>query len=525
MTSLLTYASVRNPAQSHLDPSTDEPGRSALELWAEGLRGEVGRAVRHALWALATLPVRLATSSRRVVELAGTFIYHGTDAALGTCYRARSILAEYLDGSWIHPEVVEAMGGDLRQLTKGRRHAHHLSVEPGILAQARAAVAALIRSGTFEPPEPDGRGWSSIEVEAHGRAEICRCPWHDDGDPSMLVTRNPDGVTGFGTCMACTDSDGSPLTAFIRWTEGGLAEARLSSRSAASIGLPVPSVLRPLSEMETSSTQREPSERPSELPPATWTTTRGRMIRATHRGRKSAGPSGVERFPRWGVSRSPSASRSLPRLLAWEEMMSSGPSATERAAVSWSTWDAGGREDDPRAFVADRFLHVSRMGATRWRSITLVDETEVWIPVEWGFVESVGWVLVDVDGLEGGEALGDAAVAEAAAAVERMATATPWLSGRICAVRTSKGGVQFSVQVASPRMDAERFYREEREDLRAFGRGCLLELRRAGFRSGHIDESVWRPKALMRLPGWRTTKTGNLYRSRLVWSPIEERMY
>lgn len=111
------------------------------------------------------------------------------------------------------------------------------------------------------------------------------------------------------------------------------------------------------------------------------------------------------------------------------------------------------------------------------------------------------------------EAAGRAWFAALAGGYDRLFTGRGWVT------RTSRGGIQATAELTVPRWSPKDAW-QRGGALAALAQhvaGALLqELHARGCSGGAVDESVFEASRLLRLPGWRIDKAGDLWACRLI---------
>lgn len=433
--------------------------------------GKLGRAVRTLVWRLAVHPSQ-TVGRWHYTELSVGYIAAAAGVGRETAREAWHLVREAV-GWWpVRLRRARAMGVQVRRLAPGGLWGQHLLLTPEA-AQVLEAIAAERGLESEHSAAPDAPGWQNLRPVRHGLRLMACCPWHDDTTPSMLLNVNADGCSGSAVCFACTDAEGQPLRAYWR-SEAGVYSARLARRVV--------------------------SARPALSPSGTIYKTQaprlgiGAHLLAYH----TAGE---------GMRRSASRCTDLIALLRTAEQRS----ATDRAAGQ--AMAALYRDESP----GDSYVSVEPMAATEWRTLP-TRRGEVRVPCKWEPTE-VRWLLADLDGFTDAP-LDDAPLTLAAEALHRWAHAHPGLSGRLAVIRSSYHGVQVVAELAEPQSDPRRWHRtpEAQTLTRALDAAALTAARSAGFIGGHADKCVHAAGRLMRRPGWRLDKRGELCRSRLVWA-------
>jgi hypothetical protein len=433
--------------------------------------GKLGKAVRALVWRLAVHPSQ-AVGRWRYTELSVGYIAAAAGVGRETAREAWHLVREAVGWWAVRLHRARAMGAQVRRLAPGGRWGQHLMLTPEA-AQVLEAIAAEQGLHPEHTAIPDAPGWLQLHPARRGRHLMACCPWHEDTTPSMLLNPNPDGRSGSAVCFACTDAEGRPLRAYWR-TDGSTYSARLARRV-----VPLRPAIQPSGTIHNAS--------PAPRGPGAYL--------LAHR---KAGQ---------GMRRSASRCTDLLAVLRTAERRS----ATDRAAGQAVA--ALYRDEAP----GDSYVSVEPMAATEWRTLH-TRRGEVRVPCKWEPTE-VRWLLADLDGFAEAP-IGDAQLAIAAQALHRWAQAHPGLSGRLAMVRTSFHGVQVVAELAEPHSDPRRWHRtpEARALARELDTAALTAARGAGFTGGHADRCVHAAGRLMRRPGWRLDKRGELCRSRLVWA-------
>jgi hypothetical protein len=158
----------------------------------------------------------------------------------------------------------------------------------------------------------------------------------------------------------------------------------------------------------------------------------------------------------------------------------------------------------------DQYVSVEPMQAVGWREV----RPDVRVPDRWEATH-VRWVLADLDEFTAGPT-SDSGLAQSGEALGRWAQRQPGLSGVVAVVRTSHLGVQVVFELDGPR--STQWHRTEEGVVlgAAVDAAALAAARAAGFEGGHADQAVHAAGRMMRRPGWRTDKRGELCRARLV---------
>lgn len=290
----------------------------------------------------------------------------------------------------------------------------------------------------------------------------------------MILNMNPDGRSGSAVCFRCVDPrDGGHLRGFWREVEG-VTRVRLS-RGVRSSVTPSPSVSPGIGTIE----------KPTHRGPGSWVL--------------------CHRTPH-GMSRRGSRCGDLLDVLRVSDTRSQSDRVWGQAVVDHHE----GRE------VGDRLVSLNRMVPVEWK-IVRTRRGSFRSPTRWE-VTGTRWVMCDLDGFTDGP-VGDGELELGGLDLERWAESHPLLTGRVGIVRTSHLGVQMVVELREVK-DPRRWWRTREgitftEELDRVG----MEITHAaGFAGGHPDQSVHNGGRLMRRPGWRVDKRGDLTRSRLVFA-------
>lgn len=445
--------------------------RARVEHVLASTRGKLHQAVRALVWRLAVHPSQ-GVGRWRYTELSVGYIAAAAGVGRETAREAWHLLREAVGWWAVRLHRARAMGVQVRRLAPGGRWGQHLMVSP----EAAQVVEAIAAERDLRPAHtaiPDAPGWLQLRPVRRGRHLMACCPWHEDTTPSMLLNPNPDGSSGSAVCFACTDAEGRPLRAYWR-REGAACSARLARRV-------VP--LRPA--IPASGTIH--NQGPAALGPGAYL--------LAH--------SSAER----GMRRSASRCSDLIGLLRTADRRSETDKAAGEAMAALY------RDESP----GDSYVSVERMATTGWRTLH-TRRGEVRVPCKWEPTE-VRWLLADLDGFDDAP-FGDGELAVAGQALARWAQSHPGLTGRVAVIRTSHHGVQVIAELDGPKPDPRGWHStaEARALTRALDAAALAAAHGAGFAGGHADPCVHAAGRLMRRPGWRLDKRGELCRARLAWA-------
>jgi hypothetical protein len=133
------------------------------------------------------------------IELCASYIHTMVDTAYETARVGWRELRSVL-GWWSVPrEHVTALGGVLRPLIGSQRHGQHLLLGDELAEEIRKAAEDL---GLYKPTPDDHLDWKPVSPLQKGSHLVCRCPFHEDRRPSMLLDRRRRRAT----CLACGTS-------------------------------------------------------------------------------------------------------------------------------------------------------------------------------------------------------------------------------------------------------------------------------------------------------------------------------
>jgi hypothetical protein len=430
------------------------------------------------VWRLSVHPAQ-QVGAWTYTELSVGYVAKAADVGRETARQAWHLVRECLGWFSVGLRRAQALGAQVRRLAPGGRWGQHLLLTDDAAAAADQ-VAADRDLGPTRQALPDGPDWQPLAPTRRGRHLMACCPWHDDTTPSMLLNVNADGCSGSGVCFGCTDDQGRPLRVY--WRRHGDAWRARPARAIVGV---CPAV-------RSSGTIDNPGPAP------TAPSVPGRHLLATlDQGR--------------GMRRRASQCADLLDLLRHADRRS----ATDRAAgqAAADHW----REQGP----GDAYVSVEPMAPVAWRTLD-TRRGPVRVPDRWEPTEA-RWLLADLDGFTDGP-VGDNDLAAAAQALERWAQREPALSGRVGVVRTSHLGVQVVAELAQAQPDPRRWHGTAQAQALARGldAAALVAARAAGFVGGHADQCVHAAGRLMRRPGWRLDKRGDLCRARLVYASQKE---
>lgn len=364
-------------------------------------------------------------------------------------------------------------------------------------------------------PEQDGSPFVPFPLDGpashnHGKGSPVCCPFHEDANPSAAIyPLSPRGY-GAGVCRACTGPDGMPLRFCYRATLDGSFEARIA-RKHRDDAFQMNDVKRVDS---TGRYNRGPAGcvTPPRVPFPTasrlYGTTLGVSLRAYGSG------SG------WGQGTS-TARLTGDVLTAIVRSEATADYGNIRPKVTNYEFEAARRmvqEGTPHnADARDRLIRVQPQYST-------YSETYPWGSVPSGWQDAgVQFVPFDFDDFN----LGIDGTAQAwADRVVGLVARDPRCSGRVTVVRTSGGGAQVIAELARPiagRQPGAAWFASNgpRKWYRELGERMLAAGWELGAEGGDIDWSAFAPNRLMRRPGWRVTKDGEVYRSHLLAAVLD----
>lgn len=440
----------------------------------------VAEAMRTLLWRLAAHPGQ-ALAGRWYTELSVSYLHKVADCAYETAREAWRRIRRILRWQPVHPQAVRNMGGTLRN-RHGRTWGQHLLLSPDV----REAVTAWLAS---EPTYQDRTStWVEVQPIPRGSTLTCRCPWHDDHKPSMVMYPNDDGVSGSAVCFACVDEKGDRRTGYWR-VQRGQYSMRMSAGSGQHTG-PRTGQAIPTNTLRLCTVLK-------------------RELRPSEHGHLLCRLGGS------GLVQTRSKSVSLLDVLRHAERSTGGPAGEAALWKGVTDWDRRG--GDHRDWLPELYASLDSMRVTRWRKVCMRDR-EFYKPTKWEPVEA-RWIACDLDGFTDAPT-GDQGLVRVGEDLAAWAREHEALSGEVAIVRTSHLGVQAIVGLAQARTLPRRWRRstEARDLAGELDRRALDGTHAVGFVGGHADQTVHGAGRLIRRPGPRVDKHGLPYRSRLVWS-------
>lgn len=498
----------------------------ALDLLAviDGL--DHARALQRAAAALvqrvASRPRQRLADGRFYVELSIGFVARAATTSYGTSWTAWHSVLGVVGWSSLLAREAERLGATLRVLDRGRRWGQHLALDEDALLAVEQVAREVVARGlvddhiAYAPPPGAVR---PIEI-VRGRA--ARCPWHEDGRPSMVVNWRDDGRTALAVCMSCASSDGRRLSAHVAPDASGGWTARLSASSlrwwtGSEVDLDLDERTAPLLRDE------EPPETVSVAPwPGAVLAAGSEPVEVSTSGRALPGalPDGFGEVVLGRLDgaalRGSTARGDLLSVLRRAEARSRSEADAARAWTSSARAEQAGPGEDTRAFLPDRLLAVQRMVVASRRTIYRRG-SEVAIPDRWRPVAQE-WVLLDLDRLARGVGSRTAEqIASLLREVREVARGDGWLRGDYAVVETSSSGVQVWLRLRSAcdpvALSSSRFVRAW---LRGLARRVSDRLRAIGCGEPLVDESAWGAHRFGRRPGWRLLRDGSPFRARLL---------
>lgn len=182
---------VSTPTGSQGQPELTAKIRRLLDDSSEARRA----AVIAGLTRLAIHPQQ-AVKGWTYAELCPAYLHTMVGGAYETSRRAWMALRKIV-GWWEVPHTTARdLGATLRRLRSGQRHGRHMLIDPGILDAVQRAARSM---GIVEDTPDHDVAWVAITPIRRGASLVARCPFHDDGSPSMLL----DPHRRRATCLAC----------------------------------------------------------------------------------------------------------------------------------------------------------------------------------------------------------------------------------------------------------------------------------------------------------------------------------
>lgn len=389
------------------------------------------------------------------VELCASYLQTMVECCYETARRAWHDLRAAV-GWWSVPSgTAEGMGAKLRELHPGQRHGQHLMIDQDATAVFRQLADDL---GILAHTDDDLLQWEPVTVMHKGRRMMCRCPFHDDRRPSMIL--NPSGRA---KCFACGtvhrfDPSGPAVSSPLPRTRSGKARPRPSNAM---------------------SSTRQNLVRPA----GTWVL-------------GTLGPRGLRTQP-------------------WTGDLLDALRAADAKAARAKPPTLAGCVDDHRRLAPDLLVHLDDVRVAGW-----VQRRGRWRPSRLDPV-AVRFLAVDVDAIPFPPMIPEPEartwLAAAAAEIETWAAASPWFSGRVALTRTGVHGVQVVLELQEHQAPSWRRSSEAAAAHDAMDARTLAALERHGFGGGHADPTARGLGRLIRRPGPRITKHGAAYVSRLAY--------
>lgn len=446
------------------------------------LRSAVSRLVERICWH------RRQPAGRGVaiVELCPAYFLTTGEIAHTTAYRAWDLVRGWFGWTELGRRQVEGLGIPTRPLAPGQVHGRFLALAEGSVQAARAlAEAAGIERAGGELSDEERL------VERSGASRTVRCPWHQDGRPSLWLS--PSGTARCYGCGACGRWRPGPGSAVLlrRWLTAP-PEARTARDLEADLGL------RSASEADGSISRAGEGARGRGRAPSGPTT--GTLLRRDVEGGSGtsaplAGRTPFEALTRADRAASRAASEAPPGLGVGGGSPPDRYLGLERYTVG--AWARTGRGYRPSSWRSD--------GLTRYLLVDLDGAVDA--PID-SLGEPSGW----------GPDLGGRVELAVAQALPGEVT------GRVAIVRTGPSGLQVLVELA------DAWHAE------AWGPGGWLrqawaavsaavsEATAETFPGAAPDPRATGPGRSMRLPGLRRAKArdgGVLWTARLAYVSAE----
>ena len=134
-------------------------------------------------------------SEFKYVELSVGYAQFNMDYSYETCRKAWNWLKNRVGFICTHIEVIRALGHKIRDRKKGLWGQHLLLHDESKKILSRLAKSLGIKVSA--------RSWKEVDVERRGFKSMCRCPFHDDNEPSMILNKFGEEGHGSAYCFGC----------------------------------------------------------------------------------------------------------------------------------------------------------------------------------------------------------------------------------------------------------------------------------------------------------------------------------
>lgn len=156
--------------------------------------------------------------------------------------------------------------------------------------------------------------------------------------------------------------------------------------------------------------------------------------------------------------------------------------------------------------------------STRWVGID-VDKITIPMTLLDSMVGDDRDAMALLDQRGGAGCVGDQVIAAAAEEIRAILDRHPDFTGRMAVVRTGPVGVQLVAELENSRWDPEKLWTDDfKTQIRNLSRLVMRALHGKGCAGGSVDQTSMKAGRYFRRPGWRIAKTGDLFRSRLVFA-------
>ena len=434
-------------------------------------------------------------------ELSVGFIAKGAEVAFETARRAWHWIKPRIGFMSIHIELARRIGFKIRHRKPGLKWGQHLVLHD-VAEQNLNSVSKIL---SLSPVGP-GRDWHEVVPVKVGSHWMCKCPFHDDNKPSMILNRNPDGHSGASVCFVC-QRNGARLTGF--WVRKG--GKILMSKSSENATLKLDN--RDQYNIKTNNqgirliTQNQ-SAQPCDLADF------GAPVLCLHTANKpkrTSRPSTVQTLV-YRVSQNGAKRRTVKKSLVEVLRSLEHKSNTEKA---WSEACYQLYQGDS---VDDKFATVDHMVPSQYREV-MSAKGKRHIPSKWKPICS-SYILVDLDGFESAPSF--VLEEEVKKSIQAVTKEVSEVKSGAIVIRTSHLGIQVLYELSNPISAKNNWMKTPWGQLLSerLDRATLREFRKLGFKKGHADRAVHAVGRNMRLPGYRLDKQGLLYRSRILLDSI-----
>lgn len=437
-------------------------------------------------------------------ELSVGFIAKRSGCSFETARRAWHWIRERVGFISVHINLIRNLGFRIRHRKRGYKWGQHILLHKQCIDQVESICVML----GIEKAEK--RQWVEVKPVKIGNNTMCRCPFHNDKNPSMILNNNAGGKSGSSVCFACMSNDGSRTTGFWIERDGKFFMSKSNKSAGRSSNI---------------TSQYNIERLCSESPIITENHNKNTLVQSCDLSNQ------LHNLQyRDTLSLPYRESKSITQTLVYSVDKKNGKAKRrvsktglidkirrcEKRSRKDASWGNAVAQLKETGSVVDTFLSIDQMKPSSYIKV-IRGENEYYIPSKWK-AESSRYILVDIDQFSSapGESSIDRALLQKK--LKAISVNSHILSGKFIAIRTSLLGFQVVFELSGT-VSAQNNWKKNKpvkQHLDMIDSECLQAFRQVGFKGGHADKSSHTVGRNVRAPGYRLDKKGELYRSKII---------